>query len=644
MSLSKSAIIEKAQKLVLKGKIKQAIAEWKKLAAETPNDGNIYNAIGDLYLKSNDKPNATSAFIKAADAFQEAAFELKSIALYKKALKVSPSKIEIHEKLAAVYAERGLISNAIDNYLKAAKFYYKNGNFRAALTVYRKLSSLDPENVNIRLEIAEMCEKQEVNEEAIEEYKKVVALYDAKNKAAEADKIREKITALDPTYASQQTPDLEETPETEFESENQVTAGPLESEAPGTRETEANEGISVAPELPEESAQGFLAPEAEPLAKEQTVFPSGQGIPDALPSGDNEAENKAPFENALTEAEVYIQYGLIDKAIAQLKSLATSFPAELKPHLKLKEIYLQQGMMQEAIETCESLIARYNTLGDDDAKKEVLADLNTLKAQKTDAETQTPSPLEADPFGDAVIAADSLSDNLSEPTLAALEEMASEDPSFRETGQPSAAAETENPLHALNPETKNEEYVDLNSILSEGFGGDEDEIESSLEKSFRNLQEVHNSQNAEETETQYDLGIAYKEMGMMAEAMKAFELAAKGESRFENAMIMLASCHREEGSTPTAVKILETALAEHNNRTGAFIAIKYELAMLYEKLGDKRFKGLYQEIFETDPSFRDIAKKYGDLTSKNQAHTETSSNPKPATLHKQKTRDRVSYL
>jgi len=184
LSLSKSAIIEKAQKLVLKGKIKQAI---------NPNDGNTYNAIGDLYLKSNDKTNATAAFIKAADAFQAAAFELKSIALYKKALKVDPSKIEIYEKLAVVYAERGLIGNAIDDYLKVAKHYYKNGNFRGALSVYRKLSGLDPENLNIRLEIAEMCEKQDVIEEAIEEYKKLVARYDEKNMPDEAAKIRQKI-------------------------------------------------------------------------------------------------------------------------------------------------------------------------------------------------------------------------------------------------------------------------------------------------------------------------------------------------------------------------------------------------------------------------------------------------------------------
>lgn len=669
MSLSKSAIIEKAKKLVLKGKIKQAIAEWKKLAAETPNDGNIYNAIGDLYLKSKDKPNATSAFIKAADAFQSATFELKSIALYKKALKVDPSKIEIHEKLAAVYAERGLIGNAIDDYLKAAKYYYKNGNFRAALSVYRKLSNLDPENVNIRLEIADMCEKQSVNEEAIEEYKKVVALYDAKNMASEAKTIREKLTALDPTYASQQRSAQEETSETG--SKNKDT---LEDKAVSENKEVATsaqaEDRSSEPESAEESAQEFLVPEAEPLALEQTVFPSSaHTILDESSSehSPKKEPNSAHFENALTEAEVYIQYGLIDKAIDQIKSLATSFPSELKPHLKLKEIYTQQGMTQEAIETCHFLLKHYDASGDESAKKEILTELEALGARdaKPARPSDTPPPLETksnasyfddeqtgetsaeepDPFGEAILDADSLSEDASgEPTLAALEEMASDEQNTQKTTQDSSKPEQKDPLQALNPTHENDEYVDLNSILSEGFGGDAEEIESSLERSFRDLQDVHGEQVGEETETQYDLGIAYKEMGMLAEAMKAFEMAALGQSRFQDAIIMLASCHREEGSMPAAAEVLENALAKQKDAGDTGIALKYELALLYEKLGDKRFEGLYQEIFDVDPSFRDIVKKCSDLTSKGQNNTQEATEQKPSTPNKQTTRDHVSHL
>ncbi len=651
MSLSKSAIIEKAQKLVLKGKIKQAIAEWKKLAAENPNDGNTYNAIGDLYLKSKDKINATGAFIKAADAFQAAAFELKSIALYKKALKVDPSKIEIHEKLAVVYAERGLIGNAIDDYLKVAKHYYKNGNFRGALAVYRKLSGLDPENLNIRLEIAEMCEKQDVIEEAIEEYKKLVGRYDEKNMPDEAAKIRQKLNTLDPTYASQQKPAEERVPEVPLEN-------PPEPKHPGTEAENSIEERNLSDRESSESAQGFLAPEAEPLLQEQTIFPSEESLlsKSAIAGQSTETSDTAQLENAMTEAEVYVQYGLIDKAIAQLKSLTTSFPSALKPHLKLKEIYTQQGMAQEAIATCHYLVEHYTSIGDEAAKNAILEELKSFEnqddkgavlptaAQKVETNTSyfddeaglEKRDDEAESFGEAILNADSLSDQHSEePTLTAIgEDVPDKLETAQNTCQDTSPTPRKDHSQTLEP-AEDGAYVDLNTILSEGFEDEEDEIEGSLEKSFRNLQESHEGHDTEEAETQYDLGIAYKEMGMLSEAMKAFELGALGEERFEDANIMLATCYREEGSTPKAVQVIERALSSKGNETGQFIALKYELALLYEKLGDKQFKTLYQEIFDTDPSFRDIAVKYRNSTSKD--HTQKKSASK-------KTKDRVSHL
>lgn len=75
MSSDKSSIIEKAQKLAAKGQIDKAIEEWQKLIAETPNDGNIYNTIGDLHLKANHTKEAIAAYLKAADAFRGACSE-----------------------------------------------------------------------------------------------------------------------------------------------------------------------------------------------------------------------------------------------------------------------------------------------------------------------------------------------------------------------------------------------------------------------------------------------------------------------------------------------------------------------------------------------------------------------------------------
>ncbi len=56
----KTAIIKEAQKYLARGQIEKAIAEWDKLVKESP-DANVYNTIGDLYLKKGDKNLAIAA-------------------------------------------------------------------------------------------------------------------------------------------------------------------------------------------------------------------------------------------------------------------------------------------------------------------------------------------------------------------------------------------------------------------------------------------------------------------------------------------------------------------------------------------------------------------------------------------------------
>ena len=61
MAVDRNTIIKEAQKLASKGQFDKAIAEWRKLIKETPNDPNLYNTIGDLCLKKNSKPEAVDA-------------------------------------------------------------------------------------------------------------------------------------------------------------------------------------------------------------------------------------------------------------------------------------------------------------------------------------------------------------------------------------------------------------------------------------------------------------------------------------------------------------------------------------------------------------------------------------------------------
>lgn len=733
LSLSKSSIIEKAQKFSSKGQFKQAIQEWKKLIATSPDDGNIYNAIGDLHLKDKQEEQATDFFIKAAEAFQSEGFELKSIAVFKKALKVDPSRIEISEKLAGVYADRGLIGNAIGDYLQAAKAYLNNGNFEASLAVYRKISDLDPENVDIHLEVAEMCRKEGHNENAIEEYKKLISFFEENNRSSEAEAIIQKVIALDPSYATPVT--TIEAPSPESVSENQM--GLVDEEAHSNfPKSEAFDDAHT-----EDTSSEFFEPESELMTDEQTIY-----SPEASFHIDDTQEKNdgKTLEAHLIEAEVYIQYELFDKAIEQLQRTVVQFPTELAPLFKLKEIYEQQGDTGQQIETLQSLADLYETLGDTEKSQATLEALKTMQSseqslsspetgsfnetqeedilkkdvpaeqalfqdssyasdQETNNDELTPSPsdalhylpdealsdfdlpeLEQDPhclstepgnmpessksdpffdlddfepeepnktyFDDAAYAID-----FDEPTLGA---PISSDIEIDEINPEALKIDQKQPKIPLdNKDTEKtaeeikEDYIDLQAYFSDELEPEDDEEnQTSLERTIRSVQDKHNHQEdrqPEALETEYDLGIAYREMGMLSEAISAFENASQGTSRFKDALTMLAICHRERGSIDKAIASLEQGLIRNTSDQSDTIALKYELALLHEAQGEqKKAAYLYGTIFEMDPNYREVASKKDQMNQATLA--EPSQNPPESFVVTEerttKKKDRVSYL
>ncbi|HXZ25180.1 MAG TPA: tetratricopeptide repeat protein, partial [Nitrospiria bacterium] len=198
MAVDRSTLIQNAQRFTARGQIDKAIEEWQKLVSLTPQDGNLYNTIGDLYLKKNDNHHAVETFLQAAAAFERAGFALKTIAVYKKILKVNPSNLDVSLKLADLNADRGLTGNAIEDYLKVAKEFVRAGKVQKALEIYRKIANFDPSNTNIHLKLAELSLRERLTDEAIDEYTKIAKIYEQNGRSAEASGIYKKILDINP--------------------------------------------------------------------------------------------------------------------------------------------------------------------------------------------------------------------------------------------------------------------------------------------------------------------------------------------------------------------------------------------------------------------------------------------------------------
>ena len=925
MSSDKSSIIEKAQKLAAKGQVDKAIEEWQKLISETPNDGNIYNTIGDLHLKANHTKEAISSYLKAGEAFKSAGFELKSIAVFKKIIKVDASRVDVYEKLADVHAERGLTGNAIEDYLVAAKHYTKIGNIRSALTVYRKLANLDSENVGVRLKIGEMCLKEGLKKEAVEEYEKALSVYEKKQMTSEAQGLLGQILKIDPTYSKLSSgappaPAQEESP-----------PQPLSVDTPQAPQEAPAPSMEQKPEIPEREEESLSArmegtlktgdwEEAERLiealqeqphalfcflskwvdfylergslpkaylilqkavfiANEHSFFEDGRsliqrylnenpkqisayellgesfekaGAPDeaigsysqvlsllseqggdakryyekvksrlpaiaeieqwknlfepspvepppmeiiseSVPEAASDLESDLPpvepvrtiqereedetvvpisigneeetvippetsnfisneiseatFQGHLTEAEVYIKYGLNAKAIDQLKILSELAPSREEPRLQLKELYLKEGMTELAVGELRFLARLYEKTGAGDKKEAVLNELSTIdpqgqyqqeesapppsspqekgvsleesQAQKVSPKDE-PAVLDDPPVPEKEGDLQSLKKKMdeveiylqngkkeeaksllwrimeenssyTEARLKLLELQEKSKPSPDETLSPAAAptatnetsfegvseeversfsdlmsgGEDSSPSHdealfdKLAPEEEEASqekggYIDLTSIFSEELketneGATIDFSGIGLEDAFKEMQKgAEGRLNQEDYETHYNLGIAYKEMDLLPEAIKEFELAFQGDLRFQDASVMLAACYKEKGMGETAIEILKNAIEDPRCKGENIVALHYELAALYESEREtQKAMTHYNEVYRLDSNYRDVAVKVSASLEKDRLEPSVPSGKgqaKPKSNPETKKKGRISYL
>ncbi|MFI5007209.1 MAG: tetratricopeptide repeat protein [Solirubrobacterales bacterium] len=118
----------------------------------------------------------------------------------------------------------------------------------------------------------------------------------------------------------------------------------------------------------------------------------------------------------------------------------------------------------------------------------------------------------------------------------------------------------------------------------------------------------------EDYDTRYNLGIAYKEMGLVDEAIAEFQLAAKDENRILECSSMLGICFLEKGMPKLAIKWFEKGLAATGRSEEEYQGLRYDLACALESAGDTdRALSVYTELYGQDANFRDVANKVREL-------------------------------
>ncbi len=170
MSLNKSKVLRTAEKYVLQGKLPAAIDEYRKVVDADPADLTTINTLGDLYVRAGKIQDAITNFSRIADSYREGGFTLKAIAMLKKISKLDPTNVETAMKLANLYSQQGLLVEARQQYLQVADAHARHGQTRKALEAYQKIADLDPSNTSVRMKLGEIYSREGMTEQAHESF------------------------------------------------------------------------------------------------------------------------------------------------------------------------------------------------------------------------------------------------------------------------------------------------------------------------------------------------------------------------------------------------------------------------------------------------------------------------------------------
>jgi tetratricopeptide (TPR) repeat protein len=209
--IDREKVNQAAQKYVEKKKYDRAIAEYQRIIQEDPNDARTLLKIGDLQARLEAYPEAIATYDRVGQHYSAQGFALKAIAVYKQIRELikkhAPDLADryghIVPKLAEIYSQLGLTSDALAAYDEVATRLQRGGRDREAIDVFRKMVELDPGNPLPHLRLAEACCRVQSLEEAIDLFWRAAELLINLGRRDDAVKVVERILhfRVEPRYA-----------------------------------------------------------------------------------------------------------------------------------------------------------------------------------------------------------------------------------------------------------------------------------------------------------------------------------------------------------------------------------------------------------------------------------------------------------
>lgn len=338
----------------------KAVAVYKQILKLDPSLTEVHLKLGDLYHQLGLVSDAMQQYQIVANFYQGKGMNRESLEVLRRMVDLDPENIQSRKNVAELLAREGHVEEALEEFRQIASDLEANNRIEDLVQVLERIAHLEPDNLDAvkrisqlylergdpkrslaklqvlfrnnpqDLETLEMLSRAFLSlnqpHKAKSVYREMAKLYDQSGDTAQRDATLRRILDLDPNDAEAQAllhgppPQVEPNPAPipEMPAPDPLTGG----------------GIPEQPPMPEPVTQ------AEP--------PSSNGsAAAAAPSGGG--DDPATISKLLTEADVYLKYGLLDRALDHLRNIVGRNPDNFEAHAKLKEVYLQHKDTDNAV-------------------------------------------------------------------------------------------------------------------------------------------------------------------------------------------------------------------------------------------------------------------------------------------------------
>ena len=399
MAVDKNKIIAEATKLVQKGALDKAIATYQRILAEDAKDVRVLLKVGELYQKKGDERLAADAFTRVAETYAEQGFFLKAVAVYKQIVKLAPDDVRVNERLAGLYQQLGLMSDAMGQLQYMAAAHEKAGDAGKLTDVLQRMVELDPENIASSIKLGELHARAGRPGPAMECLRRAADYLKKHSRTDEYLKVAERIAALQPDdlgltkelaniylakgdtkralaklqlcfktdpkdvdtlhLLAQAFRDLGQTSKTLSVFKELAHVHEEQGRHADARATWKKVQELSPDDVDAAAALGLSHPAASPpptpMPRPAVVAAPPPGPPPGVrstplprPGGLGAATGSDAVQKLLTETDVYVKYGLHDKALEHLRKVLAVDPNSPDAHERAREIHLAAGRPSEA--------------------------------------------------------------------------------------------------------------------------------------------------------------------------------------------------------------------------------------------------------------------------------------------------------